>query len=37
MYNLDEHQTVLKALTRDTYYNLIRTCPEDTTVDHLNL
>ena len=37
MYNLDEEQTVLKALATDRYDNLIRTNSEDTIVDHLKL
>ena len=37
MYNLDEVQTALKVLARDTYDNLISTNSDDTIVDHLNL
>ena len=37
MYNLDEEQTALKVLARDTSDNLIRASSNDTIVDHLTL
>ena len=37
MYNLDEDQIALTDLAADIYGNLIRTNPDDTIVDHLNL